>query len=119
MQVLVAYFLLSEGNMAVHKPLKALTKVQIARIAADAAKSKAFRQQRYGIAKPVINSDAHVQAYRDHLIANFTGKVNVIRAGRALEAQKFFQRDYRSFTPKGVILVSPRLRGTCQRFGVR
>jgi hypothetical protein len=90
--------------------LKALTKLQRERIEAAKPAPKV---------RVLINSDAHVQAYRDHLVANFTGKVNVIKAGRALEAQKFFQRDYRSFVPKGVVLVAPKLRGTCQRFGVR
>jgi hypothetical protein len=57
--------------------------------------------------------DAHVVAYR---LANYTGKVSVIPAKRALKANKWYQSDYRSFTPKGVVLVSSKLRGTCKRF---
>ena len=91
--------------------LKALTRKQLAIIEANTPAPKP---------RKVMTYDAHVQAFRDHQIAEFMfngGKVaNVKTTGKALEAQKWFQKDYRSATPKGVVLLSARLRGQCARF---
>jgi hypothetical protein len=92
--------------------LKALTRVQRERIEADAAK-------RVRTPRPVREYDAHVQAYRQELIANFTGRVEVLPVGKALRATHWWQSDYRSFAPKGVTLVNPRLTGVHGRFAVK
>ena len=68
---------------------------------------------------PMFNYDAHMQAYRDHLIQNFQGKVAKVKVtGKPLRAQKWYQPDYRSATPKGVVLLAPQLRGQTKRFAV-
>lgn len=62
--------------------------------------------------------DAHMQAYRDHLIQSYTGKTKTFQAGREIKARWPGDRDYRSFAPKGIVLVAPRLKGEHARFGV-
>jgi hypothetical protein len=110
-------FLLSEVTMAV---LKALTRTQLAYRNAEAAKAEAFRAKRYGIAKPMSRvSDAHVQAYRDHLVSTFTGRVEVLPVGKQLRATHWWQSDYRSHAPKGVTLLSDKLKGIHGRRAVK
>jgi hypothetical protein len=99
--------LLSEVTMAI---LKALTKIQREKI--EAAKP-------VKIPRAVPACDAHVQAYRDHLVANFAGKVEVLPVGKQLRATHWWQGDYRSFTPKGTTLVNPKLTGVHGRFAVK
>jgi hypothetical protein len=96
--------------------LKALTRTQLAYRNVEAAKALAFKQKRYGIAKPMRDYDAHVQAHRDYLIATFAGKVRVEPIGKPLRATHHWQADYRSFMPKGVTLKSDRLSGIYGRF---
>jgi hypothetical protein len=68
---------------------------------------------------PLFNYDAQVQAYRDHLIANFTGNVSKVETkGGPLQCQKYYQKDYRCATPKGVVLLSAAVRGNHKRFAV-
>lgn len=68
---------------------------------------------------PLFNYDAHVQAYRDHMIANFTGKVTSLKTeGKPLSCQKWYQPDYRSATPKGMVLKSAAVRGLNARWSV-
>jgi hypothetical protein len=105
-----------ESNMAV---LKALTRVQRERMQADACKREAFRKSRYGVAKPMREYDAHVVAYYDHLVAIFEGPIERLPVGKALRATHWWQSDYRSFAPKGVTLVNPRLTGVHGRFAVK
>lgn len=57
---------------------------------------------------PLFNYDAHVQAYRDYLIATFTGKVEVCKDTKPLKMWHHWQADYRSATPKGIVLVAKR-----------
>jgi D-mannonate dehydratase len=99
--------------------LKALTRTQLAYRNAEAAKALAFKQKRYGIAKPMRDYDAHVQAYRDHLVATFTGRVEVLPTGKPLRASHHWQADYRSFAPKGVTLLSDKLKGIYGRRAVK
>jgi hypothetical protein len=100
--------------------LKALTRTQIAYRNAEAAASAAMRARKFGIAKPMSRvSDAHVQAYRDHLVATFTGRVEVLPVGKNLRATHWWQGDYRSHAPKGVTLKSERLCGIHGRFAVK
>ena len=85
-------------------------------------KSVNRRQEKLKLIKPsfvpLFNYDAHMQAYRDHLIAQHT-KINHLKiAGKPLRAQKWYQPDYRSATPKGVVLLAPQLRGQTKRFAV-
>lgn len=65
---------------------------------------------------PLFNHDAHVQAHRDHLIATFKGKVEVCDATKPLKMWHHWQADYRSATPKGVVLLSERVKGIHGRF---
>jgi hypothetical protein len=99
--------------------LKALTRTQLAYRNAEAAKALAFKTKRYGIAKPMRDYDAHVQAYRDHLVSTFTGRVEVLPTGKALRATHWWQSDYRSHAPKGVTLKSEKLSGIHGRFAVK
>jgi hypothetical protein len=92
--------------------LKALTRVQRERIEADAAK-------RVRTPRVMPEYDAHVKAHRDHLINTYVGKVEVLPVGKALRATHWWQSDYRSFAPKGVTLVNPRLTGVHGRFAVK
>lgn len=47
------------------------------------------------------------------------GKVDALpTTGRPLECQKWYQRDYRSATPKGLVLKSAGVRGEFKRFAV-
>lgn len=68
---------------------------------------------------PLFNHDAHVQAYRDHLIANYTGKITECKASKPLKMWHHWQADYRSATPKGVVLLSERVRGIQGRFATK
>jgi hypothetical protein len=99
--------------------LKALTRTQLAYRNAEAAKALAFKNKRYGVAKPASACDAHVQAYRDHLVATFTGRVEVLPVGKTLKATHWWQSDYRSHAPKGVTLKSEKLSGIHGRFAVK
>lgn len=92
--------------------LKALTRTQRHMI-------EAAQQARKPVApKPLFAYDAHVQAYRDHLIANFNSKVKVCKAGKPIKARWPGDADYRSFAPKGVTLLNDKLRGVHARFAV-
>lgn len=67
---------------------------------------------------PLFQIDAHVQTYRDHLIANATVKVKHCETGREIKARWPGDRDYRSFAPKGIVLLSDRVKGLHKRFEV-
>lgn len=53
---------------------------------------------------------------RAELIASHTNVTVIKSTGKPLKAQKWYQPDYRSATPKGVTLLSDRVRGTQKRW---
>jgi hypothetical protein len=96
--------------------LRALTKIQREKIEAS---KKAPRWP-----TRLITYDAHVTAYHNDMIENYVSRheasIKALEAGKPLRAQKWYQSDYRSFTPKGVVLITkPALRGTHARFAVK
>jgi hypothetical protein len=84
--------------------LKALTKVQIARMAQDEAKRAAK------IAPPRASFTQAERAEQSALIASFAGKIEIGKVGKQLRATHWWQSDYRSFTPKGAMLKKDRER---------
>lgn len=95
--------------MAVLKPLTRIQRAQALHV--PAPRKASFR--------PLFQYDAHVDAYRAHLVANYVGKVTACKTvGKALRCQKWYQADYRSATPKGVTLLSDKLRGLHARFAI-
>lgn len=56
---------------------------------------------------------------RDAMIAAYTNVEHLPKTGKPLRCQKWYQADYRSATPKGMVLKSAKVRGQCERWGVK
>ena len=59
------------------------------------------------------------KARRAELVASFGDVQALPTVGKPLRAQKWFQPDYRTATPKGLVLKSAKVRGNQPRWGVR